>query len=140
MWGDLRWTDLDGKEWSAQSLLGKVVVLDFWATWCPPCLAEIPHLKKIRDQHGDRLVVIGVALDSLDRRRLGAFLHRQGVTWPQVHEPKGFQSELAGHFAVESLPATRMIDPRGRLVASGLRGQALDLAVGGLISVTAESP
>ena len=140
VWGDLSWTDLEGRRWSSTDLLGKVVVLDFWATWCPPCLAEIPHLKKLREKYGDRLVLLGVALDSLDRRRLGAFLHRQGVTWPQIHATQGFQSEPATHFAVEFVPATRIVDSRGRLVASNLRGRALEVAVQSLMAATAGSP
>ncbi len=140
VWGHASWTDLQGRRWSASNLLGKVVVVDFWATWCPPCLAEIPQLKKLRQRHGDRLVLLGVALDSLDRRRLTAFLHRQGMAWPQIHAPQGFRSEPADHFGIDTLPAIRIVDRRGRLVASDLRGRALEVTVRGLMSEGDGSP
>lgn len=134
VWKSTDWTDLQGRTWTAESLEGKVVLVDFWATWCAPCLAQLPHLKKLDERYrDDGLVILGIALDTLDRRQLHGFLQRHGVTWPQVHEPRSLGSEPARKFSVEAVPATRLIDRQGRLVAQDLKGRALEAAIEALL-------
>lgn len=132
----LPWTDLDGREWAAEDLEGRVVVLDFWATWCAPCLAEFPHLRRLEDRYGDRgLVLMGVSLDTLDKGALRSFVLRHDLTWPQIHQSRGFAGELPRHFQVETVPATLVFDPQGRLVARDLRGRGLEAAVEALLDL-----
>lgn len=136
IWSATEWTDLDGKIWSAADLEGQVVLLDFWATWCAPCLAELPNLRRLDERFSSRgLVILGIALDTIDRRRLHSFLRRHDITWPQVHEPRGTESQAARRFRVEAVPSTLLIDPSGRVVARDLRGRALEVTVEALIGM-----
>jgi thiol-disulfide isomerase/thioredoxin len=122
--------DLDGRRWTSADLRGRVVVLDFWATWCAPCLAEIPVLRRIDSTYDDdRVQVLGVSLDVSDRRNLHAWLNRQRIDWPQVWDGRGYDGELPVRFGVGSLPASVLIGPDGRAVALNLRGERLLAAV-----------
>ena len=134
IWRDREWTDVEGKTWTAEELEGRVVLLDFWATWCAPCLAELPNLRRLQAEHGDDgLVIVGIALDAIDRRGLRSFLLRHGIDWPQVHRPDGVASELARRFAVEAVPVTLLVDRQGRVIARDLRGEALARVVATLL-------
>jgi thiol-disulfide isomerase/thioredoxin len=84
--------DLHGKRWTAHDLKDRVVLIDFWATWCAPCLVQIPEFKRLRQKYGDRFEVLAISLDSRSRRDLVAWLNRQDVTWPQVHDGRAFSS------------------------------------------------
>ena len=141
IWRSEEWTDFSGRRWTSRDLEGAVVVLDFWATWCTPCLAELPHLRRLDAAHGDRgLVLVGVALDTIERRELRAFLLRHDIVWPQVHVPRGVEAELARRFGIEAVPATLLVDRRGRIVARDLRGRALRAAVESLLDIGSDSP
>ena len=134
VWDDVSWTDLEGRQWTRDELEGRVVLLDFWATWCAPCLAELPNLKELHQRYLDRdFLLLGIALDTIDRRRLRSFLHRHDVSWPQVHETRGTSSDAARAFDVEAVPSTVLIDSAGRIVARDFRGPALEAAVDALL-------
>jgi thiol-disulfide isomerase/thioredoxin len=134
IWRAEEWTDTEGRTFTAAELEGHVVLLDFWATWCAPCLADLPHLRELHERFGgEGLLLFGIALDSIDRRGLRSFLLRHGVEWPQVHEPSGTDSALARRFGVEAVPATVLVDRRGRIIARDLRGEALARVLGTLI-------
>ncbi|MEM1203863.1 MAG: TlpA disulfide reductase family protein [Acidobacteriota bacterium] len=136
IWRTESFTDMEGRTYTADQLDGRVVLLDFWATWCAPCLAELPHLKALQDRHGDDgLLILGIALDAIERRDLRSFLLRHGVHWPQIHLRDGTQSETAQRFGIEAVPATVLVDRRGRLVARDLRGEALAKVVGTLVQL-----
>jgi thiol-disulfide isomerase/thioredoxin len=127
--------DMSGRRWTAEGLRGRIVVLDFWATWCAPCWKEIPWLQKIHDgQDPTRVQVIGITLDVTDRRTLVAWLNRQRVDWPQIWERSGYDSPLAVRFGVGSLPTTILVGPDGRVVATNLRGAKLVAAVEALLT------
>ena len=118
--------DLSGRRWRTADLAGRVVLLDFWATWCAPCLADVPHLRRARERFPEsQFTVIGVSLDTADRRALAAWLNRQRVDWPQIWDDRGFDGPLARLFRVESLPRSIVFDARGRAVATDLRGERL---------------
>lgn len=134
LWRAEEWTDFEGRTWTAEDLAGRVVLLDFWATWCAPCLAELPHLRDLHERYGDRgLVIIGVALDAIERRDLRSFLLRHDVDWPQVHERDGTGAAFAQRFAVEAVPVTVLVDREGRMIARDLRGKALAKVIGTLL-------
>jgi thiol-disulfide isomerase/thioredoxin len=121
-----RATDIEGRELTATSLRGRVVILDFWATWCAPCLKDVPTYQRLRREHDDsRLEIIGVSVDVLDRRGLVSWLNRQQVTWTQIHDRRGYSGELAQQFKVMSLPTTYVFDADGRMVAANVRGERL---------------
>lgn len=121
--------DLAGKPLSVSGLKGKVVLIDFWATWCPPCRAELPHVIKVYEkQHAKGFEVVGISLDS-DRAKLDSFLKTQKMTWPQYFDGAGWGNKLAKKYGVNSIPATYLLDREGKIIAKGLRGEALDAAV-----------
>ena len=126
--------DLDGLRWTADSVRGRVLLLDFWATWCAPCLAELPRLKALRGRY-DRteFEILGISLDAVDRRTFVSWLNRQRVDWPQVHERSGYDAGLPRLFGVDRLPRTVLLDRDGRVAAIDLRGEALARAVDALV-------
>src|SRR5437764_12518325 len=79
---DLKAKDLDGKELSLDAYKGKVVLLNFWATWCGPCRAEIPSLIRMQGAYKERLQVIGMDVDDDDEERLRAFVKNEGINYP----------------------------------------------------------
>jgi thiol-disulfide isomerase/thioredoxin len=122
-------TSVDGKPLSIASHKGKVVLVDFWATWCPPCRAEIPNVVKIYQQYHDKgFDIIGVSLDQ-DKDKLLNFTKEQKMTWPQYFDGQGWSNKLAVKYGVESIPATFLLDGDGKIIAKDLRGEALEDAV-----------
>jgi thiol-disulfide isomerase/thioredoxin len=108
--------------------------VDFWATWCAPCLEDLPRLRRLHARHAARgLTIIGVSLDRSSTRDFRSWLQRQAIGWPQVREAGGYDSALARAFAVEAIPASFLFDRDGRLRAAQLRGDALDGAVTALL-------
>lgn len=126
---DLRFTALDGREVDLATLRGKVVLLDFWATWCVPCVAELPNVKAVYQKFRDRgFEVIGISLDrAQDQQKLIDFVEERGLPWPQHFAGDGHYtaSEICRHFGVVGLPATFLLDQRGMISSINLRGEQL---------------
>jgi thiol-disulfide isomerase/thioredoxin len=126
----MRVVDLDGRAWTADSLRGRVTLIDFWATWCAPCLTELPYLKQARARYStDEFEVLGVSFDVSDRRTLTSWLNRQGVIWPQVFDGRGRNGPAARHFGVIGVPTSFLIGADGSVAATNLRGQRLLTAI-----------
>jgi thiol-disulfide isomerase/thioredoxin len=107
-------TALDGRHISMDSLVGKVVLIDFWATWCGPCREALPHIQQIvRKFQGQPLVVLSVSLDS-DEARWKDFVAKNGMTWLQYRDG-GLTGRLSTQFGVNAIPATFTIDADGVL-------------------------
>lgn len=132
--GTGRITTLNGDVLAAGDLRDRVVLVDVWATWCAPCLAEMPTLKRLHETHGDALRIVGVNVDSLPRRDLRQWLSRKGIAWPQLFDGRGLRGPLSARLKVESLPRSFLYDSDGRLVATDLRGDALTRAVDTLVA------
>jgi peroxiredoxin len=110
---DFTLTDLQGRKWTLEDLKGKVVIVNFWATWCPPCRKEIPDLEKLYQEfNGKGLVILGVADD--DVSKLKQFAAEQKMTYPILPDP-GRKAHSA--FRIEGIPATMIYDREGKLVA-----------------------
>jgi len=107
-------TTLDGRRISLDDLAGKVVLLDFWATWCGPCREALPHLQKIAKKfEGQPLVVLSVSLDA-DEVKWKDFIAKNSMTWPQCRDG-GFTGPIARQFGVTAIPHTFTIDADGVL-------------------------
>jgi len=108
---------------------GKLVFVDFWATWCPPCRGEIPHIRSAAERLGPRGVVfLGIPLDAADGMSASAFsefVRTEGVTWPQVFADG---ARIAGRYGVSAVPTALLVDgDTGKVLeaGAGLRGAAL---------------
>ncbi|HEY6227245.1 MAG TPA: TlpA disulfide reductase family protein [Verrucomicrobiae bacterium] len=116
---DLKFTAMDGREVDLAKLRGKVVLIDFWATWCGPCVAEFPHIKKTYEKFHDKgLEIIGISLDD-DKQDLLNFLKKNGpAPWPQYFDGKGWNTEMSFKFAINAVPTYFLIDKKGNLVST----------------------
>jgi thiol-disulfide isomerase/thioredoxin len=105
---------LDGQHISMDDLTGKVVLIDFWATWCGPCREALPHMQQIaRKFQGQPLVVLSVSLDT-DEQKWKDFITKNGMTWVQYRDG-GFTGPVANLFGVKAIPQTFTIDADGVL-------------------------
>jgi thiol-disulfide isomerase/thioredoxin len=110
---DLKVKDLDGKELTLQTYKGKVVLLNFWATWCGPCRAEIPGLIRIQDAYKDRLQIIGMDVDDDDAERLRAFVKDKGINYPVAMTSVPVRLAYGG---IGALPTLFVINQEGKMV------------------------
>ena len=126
---DFQAVDLKGQELSLKKFRGQVVLLDFWATWCVPCKAEMPHLKKVYDKYKDqKFEIIGISLDQ-GQAVLDSYIEEQDITWPQFLD----NGTVAKMYNVTGIPATFLIDGDGIVRKVQLRGNALETAVTELV-------
>jgi peroxiredoxin len=113
---DFTLTEVGGKKWTLKEQRGKVVVVNFWATWCPPCRKEMPDLETLYKQFKDQGLVI-LAISDEDAGKVGPFIAEQKVTYPILLDPRRKVNEL---FQIEGIPKTFVYDRGGKLVAQSI--------------------
>ena len=127
---DFQVTDLSGETLSLAQYRGQVVLLDFWATWCGPCIAEMPNVKATYTKYkGQKFEIIGISLDN-SPVPVEAYIASEGITWRQYWDSGGRISRM---YNVRAIPSTFLIDGEGVIRKVNLRGIALENAVSELV-------
>jgi thiol-disulfide isomerase/thioredoxin len=117
----LKFTALDGREVDLAKLTNKVVLVDFWATWCGPCLKEIPRMLKLYEEHHAKgFEIVAISLDQ-SRAELETFVAKKKIPWPQAFDGRGWESDYARRFGVSSIPRLWLINKKGLVVSTDAR-------------------
>jgi len=109
----------------------ELTILDFWASWCQPCVKEMPNMVALYERFHDKgLGIVGISLDE-DHEQWVKAIKTLGMTWPQVSDLKGWNSYAAQMFRVQAIPHMIVVDKNGTILKSGLRGEALETFIAG---------
>lgn len=124
----------DGSTVNMSDLRGRWVLLDFWASFCVPCLRAAPTMREIKAKYGDRLAIVGISLDTRRELWTGA-IESHDLNWIQATSLKGWECPVRAFYGVEQMPALVLVDPEGRIVnaTQTLRAETLDQALGEVI-------
>lgn len=129
---DIKFTAVDGREVDLSQMNGHVVLVEFWATWCPPCVAEIPRIKEAYDKYHTRgFDVIGISLDT-DKKTLDNFLRQNQIPWPQYFDGKVKEiskvrdNRFDSQFGIEGIPVLWLVDKKGIMCDANARDDLPD--------------
>lgn len=125
---DFTLDDMKGNKVSLMKVVSesKITILDFWASWCQPCMNEMPNLVNIYDNYSDDgLQIVGVSLDN-DKKSWQNAVEAMGMKWVQVSDLKGWESAAAQLYHVDAIPHTIILDNEGHILAKDLRGHELE--------------
>jgi thiol-disulfide isomerase/thioredoxin len=131
---DLKFTAADGREVDLEKLRGQVVLLDFWASWCGPCISAMPEVvATYRKLHDKGFEIVGISLDE-DKAAMEAAIKKHEMTWPQHFDGKAWKNEIAERFGIQQIPAMWLLDRKGMVRGDGHIGPALATAVEELLA------
>lgn len=112
---EIKFTALDGREVDVSKMKGKVVLIDFWATWCGPCVAEVPNVKKAYEKlHPKGFEIVGISFDD-DKEKLQKFVSRERMPWPQFFDGEGFGNKFGQQYGINGIPTMWLVDKQGNL-------------------------
>ncbi|CAN5564363.1 hypothetical protein BH09VER1_BH09VER1_48120 [soil metagenome] len=118
---DIKFTAVDGTEVDVSKMKGNVVLIDFWATWCGPCMQEVPNLVKTYEKyHSKGFDIVGISLDQ-SKDNLLEVTKEKGMTWPQYFDGEGWKNAISTRFGITSIPQMWLIDKKGNLVTTEAR-------------------
>ena len=130
---EIAFTDIKGNKFDLAKLKGKVVLVDFWATWCGPCVQEMPNVIAAYEKYHDKgFEIVGISLDQ-DKSSLERFIEKENMNWAQYFDGKGWENEIAGRYGIKGIPATFLVGKKGTVIASDLRGGALEAKLAELL-------
>ncbi len=150
---ELAFTAVDGRAVDLKNLRGKVVLVDFWATWCGPCIAELPNIKKVyADYHAKGFEIVGIALENGNRQPadsadqtagkmvkaakvLTDFTEKEHMPWPQYFDGKYWKNDISTKFTIDAIPAMFLLDQEGKVVSTNARGLMLESEVKRLLKL-----
>jgi thiol-disulfide isomerase/thioredoxin len=119
---DIQFTAVDGRPVNVKDMKGKVILIDFWATWCGPCVGELPHVKEAYEKlHDKGFEIVGLSFDQ-DKSALEGFVKEKGMAWPQYFDGEGWGNKFGKQYGIESIPAMWLIDKKGNLRDMNARG------------------
>ncbi len=134
---DFEVTDLDGEVLSLEAYRGQIVLLDFWATWCGPCIAEMPNVKRTYEKYKDqKFQIIGISLDR-SMQPLKAYIEKEQLGWIHYWDTT---NKVSSMYSVQAIPSTFLIDGEGVIRKTNLRGTALETAVAELVKENLAKP
>jgi thiol-disulfide isomerase/thioredoxin len=121
----LKFTAVDGREVDMAKMNGKVILVDFWATWCGPCIAEIPNVVKAYEKlHPKGFEIVGISFDREDaKEKLVNFVKEKNMPWPQFFDGQFWKNKYGQEFGINSIPAMWLVDKKGNLVDLNARGK-----------------
>ncbi|HEY2083013.1 MAG TPA: TlpA disulfide reductase family protein [Verrucomicrobiae bacterium] len=129
---ELSFVAVDGRKINLADMKGKVVLINFWATWCGPCVAEMPKVKHAYDKyHADGFEILGISLDE-SKDDLLRFLKKNEIAWPQYFDGKHWNNDISFRFGINSVPTEWLIDKKGILREVNTRGD-LEQTVGAFL-------
>lgn len=150
---ELSFTAVDGRKVDIKDYRGKVVLIDFWATWCGPCVAEIPNIKKVYAEYQAKgFDIIGISLENASikpddtpeqtaakhekaKKILNDYTTKAAMPWPQYYDGKYWKNDLSTRFAIASIPAMFLLDQDGKIVSTDARGEKLEAEVKRLLKL-----
>ncbi|MFY0483062.1 TlpA family protein disulfide reductase [Flavobacterium sp. PLA-1-15] len=123
----------EGKKVSLKESLGKLTIIDFWASWCGPCRQENPNVVALYNEfHAKGLNIIGVSLDTNATKWKDA-IAKDKLTWTQISNLQGWEDPIAQQYKIEGIPATLLLDEKGMIIGKDIRGQQLKARVAAIL-------